>query len=389
MRLSRKLAALGAFFVLAVVVAGCGSSLPGNSVASVAGNSITTRAFDHWMYVAAKGNASQSAGSPVIVPTDPPDFKGCIKQVRQQIPSLAKTPAKTLKTECGDLFTSLSSQVMDFLIKSYWYQLLGHKLHVKLTPAQLNTALAQAKQQSNLTSASALKTFLSETGQTMSDVLYRVRVNELYKDLVARYTKTVTPAAISAYYTAHPTQFGSAASRNLRIVRTNSQSQAQAAYKALKSGQSWTAVTKKYSVDTATKNDGGLLTGVTNGEEEHALNVVAFSARQGKLEGPVHGTFGWYVVEVIKITRGTHESLSKATKLIKELLTSQGQTAAANLVDKQAKKNWGKQTLCGAAFSMADCSGYKAPKTTSTATGSSTTSTAAATTPSSTTSTSG
>jgi hypothetical protein len=94
------------------------------------------------------------------------------------------------------------------------------------------------------------------------------------------------------------------------------------------------------------------------------------------------------VVEVIKITRGTHESLSKATKLIKETLTSQGQTAAANLVDKQAKKNWGKQTLCRTTFSMADCSGYKAPKTTSTATGSSTTSTAAATT-SSTTSTSG
>jgi foldase protein PrsA len=369
MRLSRKLTALGAFFVLALAVAGCGSSgLSGNSVAAVAGNQISTRAFDHWMYVAAKGNASQSPGAPVIVPSDPPSFASCIKQVRQQIPSLAKTPDKTLKTECGQLFTSLSSQVMDFLIKSYWYQLLAHKLHIKLTQSQLSAAFAQAKKQSNLTTPAAVTKFLSETGQTLPDIMYRVRVNELYKDLVARETKKVTPAAIDAYYKAHPTQFGSPATRNLRIVRSNSKSAAQAAYKALKSGQSWQTVARKYSVDTATKNNGGLLTGVTNGEEENALNKVAFSAPLNKIEGPVHGTFGWYVVEVVKATKGTHEPLTKATALIKSLLSSQYQSAAATAVDRAAKANWGSKTMCRAAYSMDDCSGYKAPKTTTTST---------------------
>ncbi|HWD65954.1 MAG TPA: peptidyl-prolyl cis-trans isomerase [Solirubrobacteraceae bacterium] len=372
MRLSRKLMALGAFFVLALAVAGCGSGgLSGNSVATVAGNQIGTRAFDHWMFVAAKGNASQSPGAPVIVPNDPPSFASCIKQVRAQIPTLAKTPTKTLKAECGQLFTSLSSQVMDFLIKSYWYQLLAHKLHVKLTQAQLNSAFAQAKKQSNLTTAAALNKFLSTTGQTLADILYRVRVNELYKDLVARETKKVTPASIQAYYKAHPTQFGHAATRDLRIVRTNSKSAAQTAYSALKSGQSWQKVAKKYSVDTATKNNAGLLTGVTNGEEEHALNAAAFSAPENKLVGPIHGTFGWYVVEVVKITKGTQQSLTKATPLIKQLLTSQYQSAAATAIDKTAKQNWGAKTICRSAYSMADCKGYKAPKTstgTSTAT---------------------
>jgi foldase protein PrsA len=364
MRLSRKLTALGAFFVLTLAVAGCGSGgLSGNAVAVVAGNRISMRAFDHWMFVAAKGNSSSTPGAPVIVPTDPPNFSGCIKQVRQQIPSLAKTPDKTLKAECAQLFQSLSSQVMDFLIKSYWYQLLAHKLHINLTHAQLNAAFAQARKQSNLTSTAALNKFLSGTGQTMSDILYRVRVNELYKDLIKHETKQVTPTAIASYYQAHPTQFGSPETRNLRIVRTNSKSQAQAAYSALKSGHSWQTVAKKYSVDTATKNSGGLLTGVTNGEEEHALNQVAFSAPVNKLEGPVHGTFGWYVVEVIKVTPATHQSLAKATPAIKQLLTSQYQSAAATAVDSAAKKNWGKQTNCRSAYAMADCAGYKAPKT--------------------------
>ncbi len=57
----------------------------------MAGNQVSAQAFNHWIYVAAKGNAAQSPGAPVIVPNDPPDFKNCIAQVRKQIPSLAKT----------------------------------------------------------------------------------------------------------------------------------------------------------------------------------------------------------------------------------------------------------------------------------------------------------
>ena len=42
--------------------------------------------------------------------------------MRAQIPTLAKQPDKTHEGDCKQLFTSLSSQVMDFLIKAYWYQ---------------------------------------------------------------------------------------------------------------------------------------------------------------------------------------------------------------------------------------------------------------------------
>src|SRR5579875_680231 len=107
MRTLKVILALGAFFVLAAAVSGCGSSVSGNDVASVAGNPITLQAYKHWMYVAAKGQAAEQPGAPVIVPTDPPKFAGCIKQVRQQIPTLAKTSDTQLKSDCGQLFTAL------------------------------------------------------------------------------------------------------------------------------------------------------------------------------------------------------------------------------------------------------------------------------------------
>ena len=52
----------------------------------VAGNPISTQAFNHWMYVAAKEQAAQTPGQPVIVPNDPPNFSKCVTQVRARSP---------------------------------------------------------------------------------------------------------------------------------------------------------------------------------------------------------------------------------------------------------------------------------------------------------------
>jgi parvulin-like peptidyl-prolyl isomerase len=358
----RVISALGAFFVVGAVIAGCGSEVPGNSVADVAGNPITTQAFNHWMYVAAKSQAAQSPGSPVIVPSDPPNFTKCIAQVQKQVPSLAKTSAKQLKADCKQLFTSLSSQVMDFLIKGYWYQAEAAKLGIKVTDAQVQKAFNTAKNQQFQTPAQ-FQTFLSQTGQTEADILFRFRINQLFQKLLARHTTKITPAVIQQYYNTHRSQFGTPATRNIRVVLTKTKAQADAAKAALASGQSWAVVAKKYSNDPTSKNNGGLLTGVTKGQEDQALDTAAFSAQINKVGGPIKGQFGYYVYEVTKIAQPTQQTLAQATPLIQQTLQGQQQTNAQAALDKQAKKAWLSQTKCRSGYSMADCSGYKAPKT--------------------------
>ena len=59
--------------------------------------------------------------------------------------------------------------------------------------------------------------------------------------------------------------------------------------------------------------NGGLLSGVTPGEEESAVNKAIFANPVNKLVGPIKGIFGYYVLEVTKITPATQESLAKAT----------------------------------------------------------------------------
>jgi foldase protein PrsA len=367
MKWMRYILALGAFFVGAVGLSACGSSVPSEGVASMAGNTISTQAFNHWMYVAAKGNSSQSPGSPVIVPNDPPSFKNCVKQVRAQIPTLSKQPDKTIANDCKQLFTSLSSQVMDFLIRASWYQAEASRLHIKVTDAQVQQAFNTAKKQQFPTPA-AFQSFLSSSGQTLQDILFRVRINQIYTKLLAQHRTTVTNAQISSYFASHPTQFGTPEKRNIRIVRTSSLSQAKAAKAALQRGDGWTAVAKKYSIDSATKSKGGLLVGVTKGQEEQALDTASFSAAVNKVIGPIHGQFGYYVIEVTKITKATKESLAKATPLVRQILSGHAQTSAQTAVDNQAKKQWLKKTTCRSQYAMADCSGYKAPASSSSGT---------------------
>jgi foldase protein PrsA len=377
---------LGALAIASLLLAACGGSssgVPSDSVAVVAGNPIKTQAFNHWMYVAAKSQAAQSPGQPVIVPTDPPQFTKCIANVKAAVPSLAKQPDKTLRSDCQQLFSSLSGQVMDFLIKAYWYQADAARLNLKVTDAQVNKAYTTAKQQAYPT-ASAFNNFLSQTGFTTQDLLFRFRVSQLFQKLAAKHTTKITPATIQTYYTNHKSQFGKPETRSIRIVLTKTQAQAEAAKAALAHGQSWTVVAKKYSTDAQTKDKGGALPGVTKGQEDKALDTAAFAAttKVNKVYGPVKGQFGYYVLEVTKITKATQQTLAQATPLIQQTLTGQQQTSAQTAVDGVVKKQWLTKTQCDSVYAMADCKGYKAPKT-------STTTTPGATTAPSTTSTTG
>jgi foldase protein PrsA len=354
--------------VVVIAVAACGSDVPGNSVADVDGNPISTQAFNHWLFVAAKSQAAQNPGSPVIVP-DPPTYDKCLAQVRHYIPNLAKTPSKTIKADCKQLFTTYASQVMQFLVQGYWYQLEANRDHIKVTNADVQKAFDNAKK-TQFSSNAQFETFLSSTGQTLQDILFRFRINTIAAKLVAKQNKTVTTADIENYYKSHISQFGSPETRDIRIVLTKTAAEAAAAKAALASGKSWNEVAKKYSIDPTTKDTGGLLTGVTKGQQDPALANPAFAAPLNKLEGPVKGQFGYYVFDVTKITPAKQQSLAQASAVIKQTLTNQESTNAQNAVNKVMRAHWLSQTSCRATYNTTNyCKGYKAPKTATTPAG--------------------
>ena len=161
-----------------------GSTVPPHDVVVVAGMLITRVTFDHWLRVAARGSASQFRGAAVlIVPTDPPTFAGCIAQVRARIPNLARVSTAQIRRDCRQLFTTLTRQVLDFLIKADWYQEVAATDHIVITKSQVAHRLATDKRTQFPTPA-AYQRFLRRTGQTTRDIVFRVRIILIYQALI-------------------------------------------------------------------------------------------------------------------------------------------------------------------------------------------------------------
>jgi foldase protein PrsA len=365
--------ALGAFFVVcAVALAACGGdSIPGNSVAKVGDTSITRADFDHWMTVAAK-SSQQQTGAPtaaVSVPK-PPEYTACIATKKKTAAKPAKgQPTQTdaqFKTQCKQEYEGLRDQVMQFLISSDWIIGESKDQGVKITDKEVEKQFQTTKKQSFPKEAD-FQTFLKSSGMTLEDIKFRVRLDALSNKLRTKITKgkdKVSDAQIAAYYNKNKSRFAQAERRDLRIVLTRDQAKANEAKAALEAGGSWKAVAKKYSIDQASKNQGGVLLAVAKGQQEKALDEAVFKASKGSLSGPVKTQFGYYVFMVTKVTPASQQTLAQAKDTIKQLLASQNQQKSLDTFVKDFQKKWKDRTNCRSGYVTQDCKNAPKPKTT-------------------------
>jgi len=378
MKLAPRFLALGAFFVVAIALAACGgSSIPGNSVAKVGDNSITKTDFNHWLKIAAISSQGQTdpdvaAGKkPAEIP-DPPDFKQCVAQKTQTAPKPAKGQPKPttaqFKQQCQTEYNGLRDQVLQFLISAQWIVGEADDQGVKVTDAEVEKQFETTKKQSFPKEADFQK-FLKSSGMGLDDLKFRVKVQALSDKLRTKVTKgkdTVTDAQVKQYYDKNKSRFSQPERRDLLIVLTKTKAKADTALNALKGGQSFKSVAKKFSIDQASKNQGGKLLAVAKGQQEKSLDDAVFKASKGKLSGPIKTQFGYYVFKVTKVTKSSQQTLTQATPTIKQLLQSQNQQKALDSFVKDFQKRWKDKTNCRNGFVTQDCKNAPKPKKSST-----------------------
>ena len=364
---ARSILALGAFLFAAAALAACGG-LSGDQVAQVGGMSITNATFNHWMGVAAS-SATQTPGQKPAVPV-PPDFKACVAQLQATAPKPAKgqpaPSAAQFKAQCQQEYNSLRDQVLQFLINADWVLGEASDQHIKVSDSDVQKQFATIKSQ-QFPKPGDLQRFMAQSGQTQSDLLLRVKLDLVSTKLRDKATKggtTVTNAQIANYYNQNKSRFAQPERRDLRIILTKTQAQANAAKAAIQHGQSFAAVAKKSSIDQATKTQGGTLLGVQRGQEEKALDDAIFGAQLHQLAGPIKTQFGYYIFVVQKVTPSSQQTLAQASPTIKQqLLATQQQTALDSFV-KRFQKKWTGKTDCRTGYVVMGCKQYKAPKTT-------------------------
>ena len=185
-------------------------------------------------------------------------------------------------------------------------------------------------------------------------------------DLLESGNLTAVDAQIAAYYNKNKARFAQPERRDLRIVLTKDIGTAQKAKSLIQSGTAFATVAKKYSIDQASKSQGGVLLAVAKGQQEPALDKAVFAAKKGQLEGPIKTQFGYYVFKVQKITPASQQSLAQAKETIKQLLASQNQQKALDDFVKNFRKKWKGKTNCRSGYVTQDCKNAPTPKTTST-----------------------
>jgi foldase protein PrsA len=348
----------------AALIAGCGADVPTNGVAKIGDTVITKDQFHHWLNAAARG--SSAPGQTVTVP-DPPNFTKCIaNQAKQPVAKGAKKPTTAqLKTQCQQQYDALKQQVMQFLVSAEWIQQEADKLGVKVSNKEVQKQFQDQKKQS-FQKESDYKKFLQTSGMTEADLVFRVKLDVISNDVRNKVIKgkdKVTDAQIASYYNKNKQRFAQPERRDLLVVLTRTKAKADAAKSALDGGQKWASVAKKYSIDEASKAQGGKLPGVAKGQQEKAFDDAIFGAKKGAIVGPVKTQFGYYVFRVTKITAASQQTLAQTKDTIRNLLKSQNQQKALNDFVKKFRSDYKGETKCAKSYVIPDCANAPKQKT--------------------------
>ena len=351
----RSLATLALAGLAAAAVVGCGNDVPPNAVAKVGDSTISKDEFDRWFKNAAAG-ASQ--GGDAVAP-DPPEFEKCVAGLQKapQPQGAPKPSADQLEKQCKQSYEDLRDQVMQFLIQAEWVQQEAEERGVEVSDAEVKKSFDDQKKQAFPKEADYQK-FLEDNGMSEKDILFRVKLDQLQTKLTKKITEgkaTPTDEQIAAEYEKNKKTYAVPESRDVSLVLTKTQDKAQEAKAALESGDSFKVVAKKFSIDEATKAQGGKLTDFTRGQQDRDLEKAAFSAKRGALRGPVKAQFGYYVFEVDKVKPASQPTLEEVKDRISQQLRATNEQKVLNDFIKDFRETYKDKTKCADDFRIAEC----------------------------------
>jgi foldase protein PrsA len=356
----RKLSASAAGLAVAGTLAACGG-VPGNAVVTVDDQTIKKSTFDHWTQIIANSQRAQTGQQGKATVPDAPEFAKCVAEKQKTAQKPAKgQPEQTAaqhKQTCRQEYDAIKEQALQLLIRSTWLDQEATRQEVKVSDKDVQKRVDEQRKQS-FPNEKDWNEFLANLGATTSDIAFDARQGLLEQKITEKVTKDadkVSAAEIQAYYDKNKAQFSDPERRDLRIVLTKSKARADAAKEALDGDQSWKSVAKEYSIDEATKSQGGTLVGVVKGQQEKALDDAIFKAERGELQGPVKTQFGWYVFEVTKVTEAKQRSQKEVEAQVKQIVQSEKRNKAINDFSKAYRDRWKKATDCRKGYVTADC----------------------------------
>ncbi len=279
----------------------------------------------------------------------------------------ASAQIKPVPKPGDEKYDELKEAALGEILDATWIQGQAEEMGIEVTPEEVDKELEKLKSQSFKT-PKQYEEFLKEAHFTQADVDKRVKIQILstkIQEQVTNEAPTASSREIEEYYeAAKSSQYTTAETRDIRLVKNKDKAKVEAAKVALEkddSEKSWEKVAKQYSTDT-TKGNGGLQAGVSEGTTlPDALDTVAFEAPQGELQGPIEESGTYTVFEVMKITPEKVQSLDEVKSQISTQLEEQLQQQTFARFVRNYGSTWQSRTFCASDFAktVKRCANFK------------------------------
>jgi foldase protein PrsA len=274
--------------------------------------------------------------------------------------------------EDDPLYDQFREAAMQDALLGVWLAGEAEERGVDVSERELGERLEQIIEQ-NFGGQKAFDQFKKQSGLSEEDVTERVRLTIVQERVLEEETPQpdeggnlpveVSDSRVEAFYEQNAAQFERPETRDVRVVLNKDEDKAAAALAELEaddSGSSWKQVAKQYSTDDASKNNGGLLRGIVEGQGgDAAFDQQVFGAAEDELDGPFETDSGFYVIQVTGITESETTPLSEASDQIRQQLASQ---TAAEIQDRFASgfvAKWTERTTCAEDFVTDRCRNFE------------------------------
>jgi foldase protein PrsA len=295
------------------------------------------------------------------------EFDASLKQ------AAAAQGAREVPTE-GEQYEALKEQALSDLILGRWVQGEAEERGFTVTETEVEQRLDQIKQQ-NFRDEQEYRRFLDQSGFTEQDALERVRLtllSERIQEEVLAGGGDIDQSAVEAAYEESASQFEQPEARDVRVILNEDEAQVDQARQVLEqddSDKSWEQAAKRFSTDQASKNEGGLRSGVIEGQVDPTIegqadptfNEQVFAAPEGELVGPFETAEGFYLIQVVDIQEAQTTPLEEASEQISRQLESAQQTQDVAQFESAFVDKWTQRTFCAEDFVTSRCSNAPPP----------------------------
>ncbi|SHF13113.1 foldase protein PrsA [Caldanaerobius fijiensis DSM 17918] len=161
-------------------------------------------------------------------------------------------------------------------------------------------------------------------------------IQKLQQKLTANVT--VTEAEEKNYYDTHKLEFKPDTVTASHIL-VNDEKTAEEVEQKLKKGADFAQLAKEYSIDTATKDNGGDLGTFTYGQMDPDFEKAAFALKPGEISQPVKTKFGYHIIKVTDKKIMPQQSFNQVKEEIRNKLLTQKKQSEYQKILNQWRKN--------------------------------------------------